>query len=85
MSKTRLNISLDQDLAEYIKIYAQENRTTTSEVITQFILGLKRRRQGDSMDIIYSNPEFYKAVLDVQNRLKDGLAEWYSFDEVFGD
>ena len=85
MSKTRLNISLDQDLADYIKIYAQENRTTTSEVITQFILGLKRRRQGDSMDIIYSNPEFYKAVLDVQNRLKDGLAEWYSFDEVFGD
>ena len=85
MSKTRLNISLDQDLAEYIKMYAQENRTTTSEVITQFILGLKRRRQGDSMDIIYSNPEFYKAVLDVQNRLKDGLAEWYSFDEVFGD
>ena len=85
MPKTRVNISLDQDLAEYIKIYAQENRTTTSEVITQFILGLKRRRQGDSMDIIYSNPEFYKAVLDVQNRLKDGLAEWYSFDEVFGD
>jgi hypothetical protein len=85
MSKTRLNISLDQDLAEYIKIYAQENRTTTSEVFTQFILGLKRRRQGDSMDIIYSNPDFYKAVLDVQNRLKDGLAEWYSFDEVFGD
>jgi hypothetical protein len=37
------------------------------------------------MDIIYSNPEFYKAVLDVQNRLKDGFAEWYSFDEVFGD
>jgi hypothetical protein len=84
MPKTRVNISLDQDLAEYIKIYAQENRTTTSEVITQFILGLKRRRQGDSMDIIYSNPDFYKAVLDVQNRLKDGLAEWYSFDEVFG-
>ena len=85
MPKTRVNISLDQDLAEYIKIYARENRTTTSEVFTQFILGLKRRSQGDSMDIIYSNPEFYKAVLDVQNRLKDGLAEWYSFDEVFGD
>jgi hypothetical protein len=84
MPKTRVNISLDQDLAEYIKIYAQENRTTASEVFTQFILGLKRRSQGDSMDIIYSNPEFYKAVLDVQNRLKDGLAEWYSFDEVFG-
>ncbi len=85
MSKTRLNISLDQDIAEYIKIYAQENRTTTSEIITQFILGLKRRSQGDSMDLIYANPDFHKAVLDVQNRIKDGSSDWYSFDEVFAD
>jgi hypothetical protein len=85
MAKTRLNISLDQDLADYIKIYAQENRTTTSEVFTQFILGLKRRNQGDSMDIIYSNPDFHKAVIEVRNRIKDGSAEWYSFDEVFSD
>ena len=85
MPKTRLNISLDQDLAEYIKVYAQENRTTTSEIFTQFILGLKKKNQGDSMDLIYSNPNFHKAVLDVHNRLKDGSAEWYSFDEVFTD
>ncbi len=85
MSKTRLNISIDQDLADYIKVYAQENRTTTSEVITQFILGLKRHSHGDSMDLIYSNPDFHKAVLDVKNRIKDGSAEWYSFDEVFAD
>lgn len=37
MSKTRLNISIDYDLADFIKIYAQENRTTASEVITQFV------------------------------------------------
>ena len=85
MAKTRLNISIDQDLAEYIKIYTLENRTTTSEVFSQFILGLKRRSQGDSMDLIYSNPDFHKAVLDVQKRIKDGSAEWYTYDEVFTD
>lgn len=85
MSKTRINISIDEDLAEYVKHYAQENRTTTSEVFTQFILGLKRRSQGDSMDIIYANPDFLKAILDVKGRLQDGSAEWHSFDEVFAD
>ena len=85
MPKTRLNISLDQDLAEYIKLFAQENRTTTSEIFTQFILGLKRRNQGDSMDLIYDNPEFYRAIQDVKRRLKEGAAEWYSFEAVFRD
>lgn len=85
MPKTKINISIDKDLAEYIKIYARENRTTTSEIVTQFILGLKRRSQGDAMDIIYSNPDFYSAVLEVKSRLQDGTAEWHSFDEVFAD
>ncbi len=85
MTKTRINISIDQDLSNYIKVYAKENRTTTSEIFTQFILGLKRRSQGDSMNLIYADPDFHKAVLDVRERLKDGSAEWYSFDEVFGD
>ena len=85
MVKTRLNISIDRDLSEYIKVYAKENRTTTSEIFTQFILGLKRRNQGDSMDLIYADPEFHKAVMDVKERLKDGSAEWYTFDEVFGE
>ena len=83
MPKTRLNISLDQDLANFIKIFAQENRTTASEVITQFILGLKRQFQGDSMDLIFSNPDFYQALTDVQSRLRDGSASWHTFDEVF--
>ena len=85
MEKTRLNISLDHDLAKYVKIYAQENRTTTSEIFTQFILGLKRKSQRDSMDIIYSDPDFHEAVLDVQKRLKNGSSEWHSYEEVFGN
>jgi hypothetical protein len=85
MSKTRLNISLDNDLADYVRMFAQENRTTASELITQFILGLKRRTQGDSMDIIFSNPEFYHALTDVQAKLKDGSAQWFDFKDVFGE
>ena len=43
MTKTRLNLSLDHDLVDFVKVYAQENRTTVSEMMTQFILTLKRK------------------------------------------
>ena len=85
MSKARLNISLDQDLVDFVKVYVRENRTTVADVITQFVLGLKRHSQGDSMEIILSNPDFHKAVLDIQSRLRNDTAQWYTFEEVFGD
>ena len=83
MSKSRLNISLDHDLVNFIKVYARENRTTVADVTTQFLLALKRRSQGDSMEIILSSPDFHKALIDVQARLHDGTAEWHTFEEVF--
>ena len=85
MSKTRLNISLDQDLVDFVKIYVKENRTTVANVVTQLILALKRQAQGDSMEIILSDPDFHKALLDVQSRLRNGTAKWHTFEEVFGD
>ena len=85
MSKTRLNISLDQDLVNFIKVYVKENRTTVANVVTQLILALKRQAQGDSMEIILSDPDFHKAILDVQSRLRNGTAKWHTFKEVFGD
>lgn len=85
MPKTRFNISLDQDLVDFVKVYVKENRTTVAEVITQFLLALKRQTQGDSMEIILSNPDFHKALIDVQSRLRDGTARWHTFEEVFGD
>ena len=85
MSKSRLNISLDHDLVNFIKVYARENRTTVADVITQFLLALKRRAQGDSMEIILSSPDFHKALIDVQLSLRDGTAEWHTFEEVFGE
>ena len=84
MPKSRLNISLDQDLVDFVKVYVQENRTTVADVITQFILALKRQAQGDSMEIIFSNPDFHKALVDVQSRLRDGTAKWHTFEDVFG-
>ena len=85
MPKTRLNISLDQDLVEFIKVYVKENRLTVAGVVTQLILALKRQAQGDCMDIIFSDPGFHKAILDVQSRLRNGTAQWHTFEEVFGD
>ncbi len=85
MTKTRLNLRLDHDLVDFVKVYAQENRTTVSEMMTQFILTLKRKAEGESMDLIYSNPDFYNAILDVQSRVREGAAEWHTFEEVFGE
>ncbi|OQX00977.1 MAG: hypothetical protein BWK80_60890 [Desulfobacteraceae bacterium IS3] len=84
MLKTRLNISLDQELADFIKAYAYENRTTASDLITQFILALKGQMQTD-MNLILSDPQFSQALKDVQTRLREGAAEWHTFDEVFGE
>ena len=85
MPKARLNISLDQDLVDFVKVYVRENRTTVADVVTQFVLALKRQAQGDSMEIILSNPDFHKALLEVQSRLDNGTAKWYTSEEVFGD
>jgi len=85
MPKARLNISLDQDLVDFVKVYVRENRTTVADVVTQFVLALKRQAQGDSMEIILSNPDFHKALLEVQSRLSNGTAKWYTFEEVFGN
>jgi hypothetical protein len=85
MPKTRINISLDQDLADFVRAYVRENRTTVADVITQFVLALKRQVQGDSMEIILSDPDFHKALLGIQSRLRDGTAQWHTLEEVFSD
>lgn len=36
MQKGKVNITMDKDLIEYAKAYAEEQRTTTSKVFTQF-------------------------------------------------
>ena len=47
MAKTRINISIDQDLADFIKNFAGENRTSVADIITQDVLTLKRNVDGE--------------------------------------
>jgi len=85
MAKNRLNISLDQDLVDFAKLFAAENRTTVAEVITQYLLALKRKAQGETTARILAHPAFHEAMEEVQARLRDGRAEWHTFDETFAD
>jgi hypothetical protein len=85
VAKNRLNLSLDQDLVDFAKLFAAENRTTVAEVITQYLLSLKRRAEGEATERILAHPAFYEALEDVQVRLRDGSAKWHTFDEVFSD
>ena len=83
MSKGKINITLDKDLIEFAKIYAREQRTSVSEVFTQFILNLKRTRENDPTEIILSDPDFRESVLDTIERLRSGKIKWYDYKEVF--
>ena len=85
MAKTRINISLDQDLAEFAKIFAAENRTTVADLVTQYFLALKRRVEGQHIEKIISDPVFQEAMEETQAKLRSGSAKWYSYDEVFGE
>ena len=85
MAKTRINISLDKDIAEFAKVFAAQNRTSVADLVTQFLLSLRRRVEGEDMEKIISHPAFQKALEEAQNRLRDGTAKWHSYDEVFSD
>lgn len=85
MTKTRINVSLDRDLADFAKVFAAENRISVADMITQYLLTLKRRVEGDNTEKILANPVFQKAMQDVQKKLQNGTAQWHSYDEVFGD
>lgn len=84
MTKTRINISLDQDLAEFVRLFAAENRTSVADLFTQYLLALKRRSEGQKVEKILANPAFYKAMEEALAKLQDGSAEWHSYEDVFG-
>ncbi len=85
MAKTRLNVSLDQDLADFAKTFAAENRTSVADMVTQYLLALKRRVEGENMEKIFVHPAFQQAMEEAQSRLRTGTARWHSYDEVFED
>ena len=85
MPKTRINVSLDQDLADFAKVLASENRTTIADMITQYLLALKRKMEGKDMIPILADPAFQKAMEAVALKLKTGKATWHSYQDLFGE
>jgi hypothetical protein len=83
MTKRKMNITMDQDLIEYAKIYANEQRTTVSEVFSQFVLNLKRVRENDPSEIILGDPSFRDSLLETMTRIQSGDMQWSRYDEVF--
>jgi hypothetical protein len=84
MPKTRINISLDQDLADFAKLFAAEQRTTIADVVTQYLLSLKRKIEGKETATFLADPAFQAAMEEARAKLQSGKARWHSYDEVFG-
>jgi hypothetical protein len=83
MNKEKINISMDKDLIEFAKEYASLQRTSVSEIFTQFILNLKRNCENDPTEIIMADPDFRETVLDTIERTRTGNIKWYDYKEVF--
>jgi hypothetical protein len=84
MPKTRINISIDQDIADFARVFAAENRITVADLMTQYLLNLKRKVEGKDTEIILADPAFQKAMEEALDRLQNGTAAWHTYDEVFG-
>ena len=84
MPKTRINISIDQDIADFARVFAAENRITVADLMTQYLLNLKRKVEGKDTEIILADPAFQKAMEEALDRLQNGIAAWHTYDEVFG-
>ena len=83
MQKARINLTLDADLIEFIKEYAETQRTTVSEVFTQFALRLKRSKENDPTEIILADPDFSDSLLQTIEKIRSGTVTWHRYDEVF--
>jgi hypothetical protein len=84
MQKSRINLTLDADLVDFVKEYAESQRTTVSEVFTQFALKLKRNKENDPTEVIIADPVFSESLIETMERIKEGKVAWKSYDEVFG-
>jgi len=83
MQKGKINITLDRDLIAYAKLYAEKQRTSVSEIFTQFILNLKRAKEGDPTEIILADPDFTESLSQTISRIKAGQVKWSRYEEVF--
>lgn len=83
MQKGKINITLDKDLIDYAKTYAEQQRTSVSEIITQFLLNLKRTKESNPTEVILSDPDFRESLLQTISRIRSGKVKWFRYKEVF--
>lgn len=83
MKKQKINLTIDSDLIEFAKLYAKEQRTTVSEIATQFFLNLKKTKTHDYTEIIISDPDFNDVILETIEKIRTGKEKWYSYEEAF--
>ena len=83
MAKRKINITMDDDLIEYAKLYAAQQRTTLSEVFSQFILTLKCVREDDPTETIMGDPLFRESLLKTISRIQSGDVKWLGYKAVF--
>jgi hypothetical protein len=83
MLKSKINITLDQDLIDFVKSYAEYQRTSVSEIFSQFLLNLKRTKENDPTDIIMADPDFRESLLQTISSIRSGNVKWYTYEEVF--
>ena len=85
MRKVRVNITLDDDLAKFLKGFSFSQRVSMSELINQWALNLKRAQQNQGMEIILSSTEFYRSLLESLDQCRTGKIKWHSREEVLAN
>ncbi len=83
MLKNKINITLDQDLIDFVKNYAEYQRTSVSEIFSQFLLNLKRTKENDPTNFIMADPDFRESLLQTISNIRSGKMKWHSYEEVF--
>jgi len=84
MRKVRVNITLDDDLARFLKGFSLSQRISMSELINQWALNLKRSQENQDMHTILSCPEFYQSLSETLEKSRSGKTKWYSREEALG-
>ena len=85
MRKVRVNLTLDDDLARFLKGFSLSQRLSMSELINQWALNLKRSHKNQAMETILSSPEFYQSVLETLERSRSGKIKWYNREKALGN
>tara|TARA_Y100000992_G_scaffold204930_1_gene140030 strand:- start:131 stop:319 length:189 start_codon:yes stop_codon:yes gene_type:complete len=57
MKKEKVSFTIDKDLINWFRLHTKDEHTTMSALINQYILNLKREREGRSIpkNVLHSN------------------------------